>query len=232
VCGGVHGACAFGVRFGIRAFSASRSRIGDGMRDSLAAMHSSEASMRTLVLLALAVTLAGCQRHESEPAANTADTTPGAQTPPPEATQPATAAPGGATNTSSANAPEPAVPTGSDLGTAESADHGKYVVDGTGKTVYMLDKDNATTSTCHDACATEWPPLLAQNGTPKAMDPSIDDGTISVIQRKDGTQQVAYGGHPLYHYSKDTAAGQLNGAGKNDEFGNWSLLGPDGKAAR
>jgi len=192
--------------------------------------------MRTLVLLALAVALAGCQRHESEPAANTAETTPGAQTPPPEATQPSTATPGGATNTSSANAPqptpEPAVPTGSDLGVAESADHGKYVVDGTGKTVYMLDKDNATTSTCHDACATEWPPLLAQNGTPKAMDPSIDDGSITVIQRKDGTQQVAYDGHPLYHYSKDTAAGQLNGAGKSDEFGNWSLLTAEGQAAK
>jgi predicted lipoprotein with Yx(FWY)xxD motif len=225
---------AFGVRYGIRAFSASRSRTGDGMRDSLAAMHPPEASMRTLVLFALAVALAGCQRHEPEPAANPAETTPGAQTPPPEATQPSTATPGGATNTSNANTPtpEPAVPTGSDLGVAESADHGKYVVDGTGKTVYMLDKDNATTSTCHDACATEWPPLLAKNGTPKAMDPSLDDGAISVIQRKDGTQQVAYGGHPLYHYAKDTAAGQLNGAGKRDEFGNWSLLGPEGQAAK
>jgi len=192
--------------------------------------------MRTLVLLALAVALAGCQRHEQEPAANAAETMPGAQTPPPEATQPAAASPGGATNTSNANAPqptpEPAVPTGSDLGVGDSADHGKYVVDGTGKTVYMLDKDNATTSTCHDACETEWPPLLAQNGTPKAMDPSLDDADISVIQRKDGTQQVAYAGHPLYHYAKDLAAGQLNGAGKSDEFGNWSALSPDGQKTK
>ena len=191
--------------------------------------------MRTFVLLALVVALAGCQRHESEPAANTAATTPGAQTPPPEATQPSTAAPGGS-NTSSANAPQaapaPAVPTGSDLGVADSAEHGKYLVDGTGKTVYMLDKDNATTSTCHDACETEWPPLLAQNGTPKAMDPSLNDADVSVIQRKDGTQQVAYAGHPLYHYSKDLAAGQLNGAGKSDEFGNWSALTPGGQKAK
>lgn len=191
--------------------------------------------MRTLVLIAFAVALVGCQRHESaesnEPA-NNAETTPGAQTPPPEATQPPTATPGGASNTSTANAgTEPMVPTGSDLGVGQSADHGKYLVDGTGKTVYMLDKDNATTSTCQNACATEWPPLLAQNGTPKAMDPSMDDSAITVIQRNDGTQQVAYDGHPLYHYSKDTAAGQLNGAGKDDEFGHWSLLTPEGQPA-
>jgi predicted lipoprotein with Yx(FWY)xxD motif len=193
--------------------------------------------MRTIALLAFAVVLAGCQRHEptdSSQPANTAATTPGAQTPPPEATQPPTASPGGATNTSAANAPQdtqPQAPAGSDLGVGQSADHGKYLVDGTGKTVYMLDKDNATTSTCQNACATQWPPLLAQNGTPKGMDPSVDDSEISVIQRNDGTQQVAYAGHPLYHYSQDTAAGQLNGAGKEDEFGHWSLLTPEGKAA-
>lgn len=194
--------------------------------------------MRTAVLLAFAITLVGCQRHEptdSSQPADTAATTPGAQTPPPEATQPPAAAPGGATNTSAANAPSqdmpPQAPTGSDLGVGQSADHGKYLVDGTGKTVYMLDKDNATTSTCHDACASEWPPLLAQNATPKTMDPSLDDSSISVIQRKDGTQQVAYQGHPLYHYSQDTAAGQLNGAGKSDQFGHWSLLTPEGQPA-
>ena len=190
--------------------------------------------MRTAVLLAFVVVLAGCQRHEptdsSQPAPGSADTTPGAQAPPPEATQPPTAAPASEDNTSAADT-QPQAPAGSDLGVGQSADHGKYLVDGTGKTVYMLDKDNATTSTCHDACATEWPPLLAQNGTPKTMDASLDDSAISVIQRKDGTQQVAYQGHPLYHFSRDTAAGQLNGAGKDDQFGHWSLLTPEGQPA-
>ena len=185
------------------------------------------------VMLAPAVVLVGCQRNEpaeSGQPANTAATTPGAQTPPPEATQPPTAGPAAEDNTSAANMPAQA-PTGSDLGVAQSADHGKYVVDGTGKTVYMLDKDNATTSTCQEACATQWPPLLAQNGTPKAMDPALDDSAITVIQRKDGTQQVAYGGHPLYHYAQDTAAGQLNGAGKEDPYGHWAVVTPEGQAA-
>ena len=192
--------------------------------------------MRTAILLAFAVALVGCQRHQeptdaSQPA-STAATTPGAQTPPPEATQPPTAGPGSEDNMSAANMPQPEAPQGFDIGVGQSAEHGRYLVDGTGKTVYMLDKDTATTSTCHDACATQWPPLLAQNGTPKGMDPSIDESAISVIQRKDGSQQVAYGGHPLYHYQQDTAAGQLNGAGKEDQFGHWSVLTPEGQPAK
>lgn len=187
-------------------------------------------------LLGVAITIAmsatACKRHEptdaSQPASATA-TVPGAQTPPPEATQPPTTPATRDRNVApAATQPEqPAVPNGFDLGVAQSADHGKYLVDGTGKTVYMLARDSSTTSTCHEGCATEWPPLIAR-GQPKVMDPSLDDSAVGVIQRKDGSQQVTYGGHPLYHYTQDTAAGQLNGAGKHDEYGDWSLLTPEG----
>ena len=184
-----------------------------------------------LLAVAMALTLctSACKREEPTDAgqpASTAATTPGAQTPPPEATQPSPApdnAPPAATQ------PDvPAVPNGFDLNVAQSAEHGAYLVDGTGKTVYMLAKDAGGTSTCQGACATQWPPLLAQ-GEPKGMDPSLNDGDIGVIQRGDGTQQVTYAGHPLYHYAMDTAAGQLNGAGKHDQFGNWSALSPEGQ---
>jgi predicted lipoprotein with Yx(FWY)xxD motif len=38
-------------------------------------------------------------------------------------------------------------------------------------------------------------------------------GTIGVITRTDGTQQVTLDGHPLYHFSGDKAAGDTNGNG-------------------
>ena len=187
-----------------------------------------------IVLLANAVALAlcagGCKRQEptdaSQPA-STAATTPGAQTPPAEATQP----PASSSATAPPAATEPGMPAtanGYDLDVAQSADHGAYLVDGTGKTVYMLAKDSSTTSTCQGACTTEWPPLIAQ-GEPKTMNPALSDGDVGVIQRGDGTQQVTFAGHPLYHYAEDKAAGQLNGAGKHDQFGDWSLLSPEGK---
>ena len=79
--------------------------------------------MRTAVLLAFVVVLAGCQRHEptdsSQPAPGSADTTPGAQAPPPEATQPPTAAPASEDNTSAADT-QPQAPAGSDLGVGQS----------------------------------------------------------------------------------------------------------------
>lgn len=189
--------------------------------------------MPALLAIAMVVALSASACKRSEPtdstqSASTAATTPGAQTPPPEATQPPTAPAATANTPPAATQPDvPATSNGFDLNVAQSADHGKYLVDATGKTVYALAKDSSTTSTCQGACTTQWPPLIAQ-GQPKTMDPSLDDSAVGVIQRGDGTQQVTYGGHPLYHYAQDTAAGQLNGADKHDEYGDWSLLSPEG----
>lgn len=138
----------------------------------------------------------------------------------------------GATGTPGPSAPD-AVPdqpnqTGADLGVANSADHGKYLVDATGKTLYVLEKDSKGASSCYDACSTKWPPLLAPQGTPKALDPSIQAGAIVDIQRTDGNVQVTFHGHPLYHYAQDLTAGQINGAGVKDQFGEWYLVTPGG----
>jgi predicted lipoprotein with Yx(FWY)xxD motif len=138
----------------------------------------------------------------------------------------------GATGTPGPGAPN-AVPdqpnqTGADLGIANSADHGKYLVDATGKTLYILQKDSKGASSCYDACSTKWPPLLAPQGTPKALDPAIQADAIVSIQRTDGNVQVTYHGHPLYHYAQDASAGQINGAGVKDEFGEWYLVAPSG----
>lgn len=191
------------------------------------------AARPALLALAIVCVLGACNRDQptdsSQPAADTAATTPGAQTPPPEAINPPTVATDATNTPPAATQPgEPITPNGADLGLAESAEHGRYLVDATGKALYMLEQDSNGTSTCHDACATEWPPLLAQQGTPRTLDPSLDDGAVGVIQRKDGTQQVTFNGHPLYHFAQDTAAGQINGAGREDPFGEWYLLGPEG----
>lgn len=131
--------------------------------------------------------------------------------------------------------PPPAVPdqpnrTGADLGVAQSAQYGRYLVDATGKSLYLLEKDADGTSTCHDACARAWPPLLASQGMPKALDPSLAQASIGTTPRNDGTTQVTFNGHPLYHYAQDQAAGQVNGQGVSDEYGEWHLVTPQGGA--
>ena len=62
-------------------------------------------------------------------------------------------------------------------------------------TLYVFDKDAAGSgkSVCNGPCATNWPPLMG------ATAPA---GTgYSVIQRDDGSSQIAYKGKPLYYWA-------------------------------
>jgi predicted lipoprotein with Yx(FWY)xxD motif len=179
---------------------------------------------RVMAGLLLVTAIAGCKQYDS----------PTTQTSPPDAAK----ATGPSTVSGASGVPGPAAPnavpdqpnqTGADLGVANSADNGKYLVDATGKTLYVLQSDSKGASSCYDACSTKWPPLLAPQGTPRALDPSIKADAIVNIQRTDGTVQVTYQGHPLYHYGQDATAGQINGQRQKDQFGEWYMLDPAGK---
>jgi hypothetical protein len=101
------------------------------------------------------------------------------------------------------------------------------VVDQSGRTTYMFDRDVAGSGTaaCLGACAAVWPPLTAI-GSPSAG-PGIS-GSVGVITRADGKRQVTLNGRPLYEFSGDHAAGDANG----DGFGGvWHVARPSGTAA-
>jgi predicted lipoprotein with Yx(FWY)xxD motif len=53
---------------------------------------------------------------------------------------------------------------------------------------------------------------------------------LGTIQRRDGSTQVTYGGHPLYYYSKDQGRGDVTGQDVTDERGEWYLVSPAGQA--
>ena len=77
-----------------------------------------------------------------------------------------------------------------------------------GMTLYTFDRDVASSgkSVCNGPCATNWPPLMATE-TDKAS------GDYTVITRDDGKKQWAIKGKPLYHWIKDTKAGDKTGDG-------------------
>ena len=54
------------------------------------------------------------------------------------------------------------------LSTADSPSYGTIVVDGTGMTVYMFDKDTqgSGASTCSGQCLVAWPPVIADSRNP------------------------------------------------------------------
>lgn len=81
-----------------------------------------------------------------------------------------------------------------------------FLMDANKMTLYTFDKDETGKSNCYDQCAVNWPPLTAAAGTdlPK---------NYSLIQRDDGTMQVAYKGQPLYLWIKDKQPGDMTGDG-------------------
>ena len=80
------------------------------------------------------------------------------------------------------------------------------LVGGNGMTLYTFDRDAAGSgkSACNGACATLWPPLMAQ-----AADQA--SGAWTIVVRDDGSRQWAYKGKPLYYYQNDKQAGDKTG---------------------
>ena len=75
-----------------------------------------------------------------------------------------------------------------------------------GMTLYTFDKDTAGASSCVDACATAWPPYLADSA-------ATASGDWSLITRDDRAKQWAYKGVALYTYAKDEKIGEAKGNG-------------------
>jgi predicted lipoprotein with Yx(FWY)xxD motif len=103
---------------------------------------------------------------------------------------------------------------------------GTYLVDGTGRTLYLWVADKSSTSSCDASCIKYWPPLT---GTPKAGG-SLQQSALSTSARSDGSKQVTYDGHPLYYFAGDKAPGDTAGQGSNGSGALWWVVGVDGKA--
>jgi predicted lipoprotein with Yx(FWY)xxD motif len=118
----------------------------------------------------------------------------------------------------SAQEPAPAVMV------ADAGALGPVLTDAAGRTLYRFTRDTAGESTCYNACAAAWPPLLV-DAAPAA--PADLPGALGTTARTDGATQVTYNGQPLYYYSGDANPGDANGQGVG---GVWFVVAPDGGA--
>lgn len=104
---------------------------------------------------------------------------------------------------------------------------GMVLVDSKGMTLYDFHKDQGTESSCYGECAKAWPPLLTK-GEPQPSN-GADASLLGTTERKDGTTQVTYAGHPLYGFVGDKAPGEANG-NDIDAFGaEWYALQGNGE---
>jgi len=104
---------------------------------------------------------------------------------------------------------------------------GMVLVDSNGMTLYDFHKDKGTTSSCYGACAEGWPPLLSEG------EPQVGNGAsasqLGTTERKDGTTQVTYAGHPLYTFVADKKPGEANGNDVSAFGGEWYALQGNGE---
>jgi len=104
---------------------------------------------------------------------------------------------------------------------------GMVLVDSNGMTLYDFHKDKGTTSSCYGACASTWPPMLTEG------EPTVGNGAMAsklgTTERKDGTMQVTYAGHPLYTFVEDKKPGEANGNDVSFFGGEWYALQGNGE---
>jgi predicted lipoprotein with Yx(FWY)xxD motif len=103
------------------------------------------------------------------------------------------------------------------------------LVDGSGRTLYLFEKDKGPRSMCAGACASAWPPVTT-TGAPTAG-AGVAAAKLGTTKRSGG-EQVLYAGHPLYTYVGDGSPGQTTGQDL-DQFGaKWYVLGATGKVEK
>jgi predicted lipoprotein with Yx(FWY)xxD motif len=109
--------------------------------------------------------------------------------------------------------------------TAKKIELGTILVDGSGMTLYLFEKDKAGMSNCVGACAAAWPPLLTDDAATAGA--GVKASLLGTAKRPDGKTQVTYHGWPLYHYVDDKAPGDVAGQDLKDFGASWYVVSAD-----
>jgi predicted lipoprotein with Yx(FWY)xxD motif len=129
------------------------------------------------------------------------------------------------TSSSSATSSPPTSSSGAATVKTASSSLGQILVDGSGRTLYLYKPDTSTTPTCTGSCASTWP---ADTTTGKPQESGLSASMLSTTTRPDDhATQVTFDGHPLYYFSGDAKAGDVNGQGT---MGIWYVVSPSGSA--
>ena len=100
---------------------------------------------------------------------------------------------------------------------------GSYLVNQSGFALYYYSSDSSAggASACYGDCASTWKPFYAEKIT---LPDSLNSADFAAITRTDGSKQTTYKGWPLYLYSRDQAAGDVFGNGKEKSL--WHVVNP------
>jgi predicted lipoprotein with Yx(FWY)xxD motif len=113
---------------------------------------------------------------------------------------------------------------------AHSSRYGRVLFDHRGLVLYGFTADSPRASRCYGACAKAWPPLLVKSAARTLR--GIDRAKLGTVERRNGTKQVTYAGHPLYYYVGDKKPGQILCQNVREYGGFWLVVAPSGKVVR
>ncbi|MGW6708228.1 SCO0930 family lipoprotein [Streptomyces sp. NPDC054956] len=135
------------------------------------------------------------------------------------------AAPDGKKAAKPAAAPAGAGQASGALTVAKDPKLGDHIVDGNGMTVYRFKPDTAwpMVSKCEGDCVAKWPVVAPVD---KANAKGIIEKNYLVLDRPDGKKQQTVNCWPVYTFTGDKKAGDINGQGVG---GTWYAVAPDGK---
>jgi predicted lipoprotein with Yx(FWY)xxD motif len=122
--------------------------------------------------------------------------------------------------------PKPKPKPGTEIALGNSQ-FGEMLFDSNDQAIYLFDKETSDKSQCYGDCAAAWPPVLTR-GEPVAGK-GLKQSLLGTTERKDGTTQVTYNGHPLYFYAHE-APGEVKCHNVVGFGGTWLVLGPNGDA--
>jgi predicted lipoprotein with Yx(FWY)xxD motif len=94
-----------------------------------------------------------------------------------------------------------------------------------GSTVYTLLSAQGTPIPCTGQCLSAWPPVAATAGSSA----HAGSGVSATLAVDPSVMQVTADGAPLYYFSGDSAAGQVNGQGIKSFGGTWYAVQASGK---
>ena len=125
----------------------------------------------------------------------------------------------------------PSVPPGSAFSVRDVAGLGPVLVDGRGRTVYLLTDAQHHNVACEDGngCTTEWPDLPLPDGASGARAGSgVQAALLGTKKSSDGETYPTYHGWLMYEYAGDSSSGQARGEGIRSFGGTWYAISAAG----
>jgi predicted lipoprotein with Yx(FWY)xxD motif len=108
---------------------------------------------------------------------------------------------------------------------------GSVLVDGKGRTVYILTSGAHTNVPCTDSsgCTEQWPDLPLPDGVSAAKaGTGVKASLLGTKKLGDGETYPTYNDWLIYEYSGDSGPGQANGQGITSFGGTWYVLDASG----